>query len=102
MVRSCDNYLLNRIPGADFVKAELEKDLVRQRAEQTRTRESVDSDRRHNDSMAVEREKLDQFEKLREEVAIVNGRIAEVEKAAARSQSRTWAFWIAVAALIVA
>ncbi|HEY5504287.1 MAG TPA: hypothetical protein VIK28_03945 [Sedimentisphaerales bacterium] len=96
MSQRCVVYIQNRIPEATLAKDSVDKEIARQETLEAEQRVASASTQRHEAEIALEREKLEHFSKIREQVATIDGRLATVEREAARSEFRTWSFWIAV------
>ena len=101
MSQRCDVYILNRIPEATLAKDSIDKEIARKEALEAEQRAAAASTQRHEAAIALDREKLEHFSKIREQVATIDGRLATVEREASRPEFRTWGFWLAALAIII-
>lgn len=102
MSQRCIVYIQNRIPEATLAKDLVDKEIERKEALAAEKRAAIASNQRHEAAIALDREKLEHFSKIREQMATIDGRLASVERETARSEFRRWSFWIAVISGVIA
>lgn len=81
---------------AVHTKDSVDKEIARKEKLEAEQRAAAAATQRHEAAIALDLEKLKHFSQIREQVATIDGRLATVEREAARSEFRTWSFWIAV------
>ena len=87
MSQRCIDYIQNRIPEATLAKDTLDREIARKDRIEAEQRDASASAERHEASIALDREKLAQFSRIREQVATIDGRLATVEVGGLPGQS---------------
>ena len=101
MSQRCVVYIQNHISEATLAKDSVDKEITRQETLEAERRAASTSTQRHEAAIALDREKLEHFSKIREQVATIDSRLATVESEASRPEFQTWGFWLAVLAIII-